>query len=62
MQLLVRLFGREVLAVDAFGGTGPVDADEPEPGPPFGFTGSAGGQAEAVGVDPWESGEVISHG
>lgn len=62
MQLLVRMFGREVLAVEARRGGDSADADEPEAGPPFGFTGGAGGQAEAVGVDPWESGEVIARG
>lgn len=48
MRLTVRLFGRELLAVQVDADS---DAQEPEPehGPPFGFSASAGGQAELAG-------------
>ncbi|WP_165969400.1 hypothetical protein [Actinomadura sp. KC06] len=57
MRLVVRILGREVLALE-------LDHSEPAPivedGPPFGFTGSAGGVAELA--DPWPADEVVCRG
>ncbi|MGH3242970.1 MAG: hypothetical protein ACRDNL_21510 [Spirillospora sp.] len=57
MRLVVRILGREVLAVE-------LDRDEgDEPvvdGPPFGFTGSAGGVAELADTSPAD--EVVCRG
>lgn len=45
MRLTVRLLGRELLAVDLDTGNSDEE-DEPVLAPPFGFSGSSGGQAE----------------
>lgn len=60
MRLVVRLLGREVLAVDVDAGRDEEVEPLVELGPPFGFTGSAGGIIEHA--DPRQDGEVIRHG
>ncbi|WP_289009141.1 hypothetical protein [uncultured Thermomonospora sp.] len=41
MRIAIHLFGREVAAIELTTTVAQPD-DEPEPGPPFGFSGAAG--------------------
>lgn len=48
MRLTVRLLGRELLDVELAAGSDPSQP-EPEPGPPFGFSGGTSVHAELAG-------------
>lgn len=62
MRLTLRLLGRELLTIEISTDTGsdaPEAEDELEGGPPFGFSGSGGGQVELAAdwmtpVDLWK--------
>ncbi|MBA9003674.1 hypothetical protein [Thermomonospora cellulosilytica] len=58
MRLALRILGTEVLAIEI--DTSPAGEPEETDGPPFGFSGSGGGQIERA--DGWPPDEVTDHG